>query len=146
MRHSRLLLAPSRLLAQKGFSIIEIIVVLAVIGLIGSIIFLQIESARTKARDAEREQEIRVVKDALAIYVVNAKLYPVYTGLLTGADMVSGALIASDAIRAIPLDPLNVGNYRYSYSSTDGIVYTLTYYLETDTIPGKAAGVQQTGP
>ena len=125
---------------------IEMLVVLAVIAMIGSLVFVQMRTARSRARDAEREEKIKTIQNALALYVVNNHFYPIYTGFLTGTDPVSSALITDNALHQMPLDPLNTGVYQYSYTSGNGAVYTITYYLETDSIPGKIAGVQTTSP
>ncbi len=131
---------------SKGFTIIELLVVIAVFGLLASLIFTQVQTARARARDAEREGEIKTIQNALSIHVVNAKFYPIYSGNLTGQDAVSSALLASEAITQMPADPINTGNYRYSYNSADGTTYTLTYWLETNSISGKSAGQQTVGP
>lgn len=129
-----------------GFTLIEMLVVLAVVAMIGSFIFIQLQQARARARDAEREGEIKTIQNALALYVVNNKLYPLYTGPLIGTDAVSTALIADNTLSQIPKYPQNTGNYQYTYTSTDGVMYTLTYYFETDSISGKSAGMQTASP
>lgn len=131
---------------KKGFTIVELLVVISIIALISSLIFVQLEQARSRARDAEREAKTKTLQNALALYVVNNKAYPVYSGPLTGSDTASRALITGDAVGQIPLDPFNSGNYQYVYNSTDGSTYTITYYLETDSIPGKTVGIQTASP
>ncbi len=127
-------------LRNRGFTVIELLVVTAIIGLIASIVLVQLSNTRGRARDAEREQEIKTIQNALAIYAVNAGRYPVYSGELTGSDAVSMALRDENAISQMPLDPLNTGDYKYNYESADGTTYTLAYFLETDSILGKSAG------
>lgn len=131
---------------KKGFSIIELLVVISIIALISSFIFVQLQQARSRARDAERETEIKTLQNAFALFVINNKVYPVYSGPLTGSDTASSALITGDAISQIPLDPFNSGKYQYVYNSVDGSTYTIIYYLETDSIPGKTAGIQTASP
>lgn len=133
--------------SQKGgFTLIEMLVVISIMAMLGSLIFLQISSARSRQRDAEREQDIKTLQNALTIYVVNNKLYPVSSGALTGSDAASTALLNHETIQQIPKDPFDTGAYRYVYDSADGSTYTLTYYLETDAILGKTAGKQIAGP
>lgn len=131
---------------KKGFTIVELLVVMSIIVLLGSLILVQVSSSRARSRDAEREAEIKTLQNALAIYIVNNKLYPVYSGALSGADATSVALVNDGALQQVPLDPFNSGNYRYAYASTDGSTYTITYYLETNSISGKSAGVQTASP
>ena len=132
---------------KKGFSIVELLVVIAIIGLLASIALVQIEKARAKSRDAQREKNIKTLQDALAIYVAGAQNYPLGENVaLSGTDTVSQALINLDSISKIPKDPVNSGNYRYIYDSADGSSYALTYYLETDTIPGKNLGINTASP
>ncbi len=129
-----------------GFTVVELLVVTAIIVLLGSLILVQVSSSRTRARDAEREAEIKTLQNSLAIYIVNNKTYPIFSGPFTGADSASTALLNDGALQQIPLDPSNSGNYRYVYASTDGSTYTITYYLETNSIFGKSAGVQTVAP
>lgn len=131
---------------QTGFTIIEMLVVIAIMTMLGSLIFTQIAGARARQRDTKREQDIKTLQNALAIYVINNKIYPVASGALTGTDAASVALINQETIQQIPKDPFNIGTYRYVYDSADGSTYTLTYYLETDTISGKSSGQQVAGP
>lgn len=131
---------------KRGFTVVELLVVISIIALLSSLVFVQFQTARIRARDAEREEKIKTLQNALAIYVINKHNYPLYSGALTGSDAASIALLNSDVIPEIPLDPLNAGNFRYIYESTDGYTYLLTYYLETGSIPGKTTGKQTASP
>ena len=132
---------------KDGFTIIELLVVVAIIGMLSSLILLQIQEARAKARDVQREQDIKNIQSSMALYVVNNQTYPVTNAIaLDGTDPVSQELINKESMPKIPLDPFNRDNYVYTYASADGSTYTLTYYLETDTVPGKSAGQQIATP
>ena len=136
-RHSLKFISKNKFLT--GFTILEILVVLAIMGVVGSLVFVQLGEARSRARDAEREQEIKTLQNAL--YPLAADPIP-----LTGQDPVSVELKTQDAISQIPTDPLNRDAYRYVYESANGSTYRITYSLETNSISGKAAGSQEATP
>lgn len=129
-----------------GFTLVEMVVVVAIVAVLlsGTLAFLQ--QSRTRARDVTREQHIKTIQNALALYVTQSIGYPVYDGILTGSDIVSTELVRVDALPQMPKDPLNQGDYRYSYVSADGSTYVVRYYLETGTISGKSAGLNQVSP
>ncbi len=53
---------------NKGFTLIELMVVIAIIGLISSVVLSSLAGARSKARDTKRVGEIRSVERALDLY------------------------------------------------------------------------------
>jgi prepilin-type N-terminal cleavage/methylation domain-containing protein len=60
----------------KGFTLIELLVVISIIGLLAGILIAAINSSRSKARDAERIQEITEVRNALEAYKAQNGKYP----------------------------------------------------------------------
>jgi len=62
---------------KKGFTLIELLVVIAVIGLLATIVLVSLNTARQKARDARRLQEIRQLQLALDMYYDQNGTYPV---------------------------------------------------------------------
>lgn len=133
---------------KKGFTIIELLVVVSIIALIASSVFVLLSQARMKGRDAARERHIKTLQTALDSYYTNARSYPVCDPgqFITGTDCMSLPLIGAEAFSAAPRDPMNQGNYRYFYESASGADYAITYYLETGDIPGKSAGINQATP
>lgn len=142
---------------KRGFTLIELLVVVAVIAMIISFIFVATQTAKTKNRDARREEDIKQIQNALDIYVTNARRYPICpqeTVIEGAADCLSQVLITAGAISGVPTDPLGrdqgvcgqASSFVYCYQSADGFSYTLRYALETNTIPGKSAGWQAVNP
>ena len=131
---------------KRGFTIIELLVVIAIIGMIASLAFIQLDSARARARDAEREQKIKSIQGALALYITNKRAFPVYSGTITGTDSFSLEMVDAGVIPSMPKDPQNTASYVFRYDSASGVTYTLSYWLETDSIPGKAKGAQSASP
>jgi len=135
----------------KGFTLVELLVVVAIMALLLSVVMAIFSGARTKSRDVTREEHVKTLQSALALYANNVGIYPTTAAAgmcLTGSDAVSTALISAGAISAVPLDPRhNCGtSSHYHYTASLGDTYLITYTLETDSIPGKSAGPQQAAP
>ena len=81
---------------QKGFTLLELLVVIGIIGLLASILVINLTSARRRARDTKRVADIRNLQTAAEDYFGKNGRYP-----NTIAD-----LITNGNIPVWPLDPL----------------------------------------
>lgn len=109
----------------NAFTLIELVIVIAIVGLIAAIPIIAFSQATQKARDTRRKQDIDKVNGALTQYRTENGHYPIRA---------SYSLLATDLmptfLSQLPTDPRNVSPYVYSYSSTDGEYYTLGAVLE----------------
>jgi len=127
---------------KRGFTLVELLVVMAIIGILASVILASFTSTQAKARDTRRIEDIDSLHKALALYLISAGHYPVQTSTttLTGSDAIMTALITEGDISATPKDP-NTPVTDYSYhSDAAGGTFWLNFCLETDQIPNHAQG------
>ncbi len=68
---------------NKGFTLIEMLVVIAIIGLLSSVVVIGLGGSRSKARDARRIADIQQIQNALELDYDPATGYP--TTIPTGA-------------------------------------------------------------
>jgi len=118
---------------RRAFTLIELLVVIAIIGLLSSVVLASLNTARVKARTAERLSDMRELQKALALYSLDHNgSYPVqssWKGYCPGygatKDYIPG--LAPTYIAALPLDPsggLSANNCCYMYMS-DGADYKI---------------------
>jgi len=78
----------------QGFSLVEIMIVIAITGLLLSIVVFNVQPAGQKSRDAQRQADLRLVESALEQYKNRYGRYPEgcngWTTLNTSANPVSG--------------------------------------------------------
>jgi len=60
---------------NKGFTLIEMLIVIAIIGILSSVILVGLGSARAKARDSRRISDIRQIQNGLEIYYSKTQVY-----------------------------------------------------------------------
>lgn len=106
-------------MGQEGFTIVELLIVIVIIGILAALVFVQFNNMQARGRDAERKADLRLIESKLAEYNADEGAYP------TGTD-----LSAIDVITGIPDDAKeDPGTTDYTYTS-DGDTYTLTATLE----------------
>src|SRR5664279_825429 len=120
---------------KKGFTLIEILVVVAIIGILASVVLASLNSARSKGRDARRVSDIHQINNALALYYDDHQAYPNSGGAdwLSNSSTYWGSLATSlnQYIKILPVDPANVSSLVYKYNSDVlGSTYSLTYQPE----------------
>lgn len=128
---------------QKGFTLIELLVVIAIIGVLASVVLASLNSARSKARDAKRRQDMKQLQLALEFYRDKYGYYPPIVGGKQNSCYSSGVnsdipgswssslqpLVTDGFIPSLPVDPLNNGvlgvNPKYCY------IYNKSVLLDT---------------
>ncbi|MEA3369318.1 MAG: prepilin-type N-terminal cleavage/methylation domain-containing protein [Candidatus Ratteibacteria bacterium] len=146
---------------RAGFTLVEIMIVVAIIGVLVAIAIPNFLRARREARDARRKADIRQLQSALTRYNLTYGEYPLSGG---ASSPNSGWSNSSDSswdtlqtelegyIKKLPKDPVNEtggwtggGKYNYCYFSRGyGCTqqwYMITYKLENPDIesPGVTA-------
>jgi prepilin-type N-terminal cleavage/methylation domain-containing protein len=98
---------------NKGFTLIEILVVVAIIGVLAGVVILMLDNAQAKSRDARRIADMSSLKTALMMYKEANGVYfsgaTVYGGggcRVIKADTSLNSLVTSGYISALPQDPM----------------------------------------
>ena len=112
---------------QKGFTLIEILIVITIIGLLTSIVLVGLGSFRSRGRDARRIADLRETQNALELYYTKNQTYPQTSDWNTLEQMITDSQIG---ISNIPKDPLASKTYFYG---SDGQNYVMGAELEDAT-------------
>tara|TARA_B100000745_G_scaffold53689_2_gene31880 strand:+ start:868 stop:1275 length:408 start_codon:yes stop_codon:yes gene_type:complete len=129
----------------RGFTIIELLIVMAIIGMLASVVLAVFSGMQTKSRDTRRMEDMQQLRNALGLYYIDNNRYPVVGSAtnLTGSDSVSTALKASGALSGAVVDPVSP-TYDYVYETTGVATYQITFCLETNSIPNYVQGCTNT--
>jgi general secretion pathway protein G len=130
---------------QKGFTLLELLIVIVIIAILALLIIPNITSAPKKARDTQRKTDITAIRKALEEYFVNNNAYPAGSGEAVAA--LQGDLGAGSApiMKTVPTDPKkgSPAQYTYTYTPTGTPVtsYTIGACLENDQDKGAGTDV-----
>ncbi|MBU6500330.1 MAG: prepilin-type N-terminal cleavage/methylation domain-containing protein [Patescibacteria group bacterium] len=129
----------------SGFTLIEMLIVVAIIAILASIVLLGLGPARISSRDARRIADMRQVQGLIEQYYNDCNSYPggpstnsncTKQGLITPNDSTSWTKLQTALNNVVssvtlPLDPINNATNFYSYASTGGGTgYVLRTLLE----------------
>ncbi len=136
---SKLVVSSQKLVAYKGFTLVELLIVIAVIGILATVLIVAVNPLKQlqKSRDTQRKTALKTMQSALEQYFADNGAYPVHVGCSSGSGCWNTFLPAS-YLAVKPLDPsangTNCGSstYGYRYVGT-ATAYTLTARLENTT-------------
>jgi general secretion pathway protein G len=87
---------------NKGFTLVELMVVIAIIGTLSSIVLSSLNNARGQARDAVRKQDFLNLQNALELYHLDNNAYPSTGSAFWGLSVNGGSRTTSGANAYIP--------------------------------------------
>jgi type IV pilus assembly protein PilA len=109
----------------SGFTLVEFMVVIAIIGLLSSVILTTLNRGRVKARDVKRVTDVQAIVTALQLFYSEHRRFPCHEvdSSYSSANFL-GILEDEGLISEVPIDPINtyaglLYYYYLSYHSPD---------------------------
>lgn len=130
----------------NGFTLLELLVVLAIIGILTGIGLASFTSAQVRARDSQRKADLKVIASVLEAYFQKNKEYPNSSSGSCGANVGWFCSATGDNwipnfaptyIKTLPKDRLNNGNLICQPSPENNTNASLTYAYRSTGAPPK---------
>lgn len=98
---------------KKGLTLIELLVVLFIISLLTTLVTINTQGSRVKARDNRRIADLKTIQGALEIFFADNKKYPtsIYDDGIVGGD----DDLFRPFLNPVPKDPKAQDGYCYSW-------------------------------
>lgn len=150
---------------QQGFTLLELLIVIVIIGILAAIVVPGLTSGPKRARDTQRKADLRAIKNALEVYYNdnNAYISQTTTNTTANTSLYSTAMLSlvTAYMPTAPCDPrsatksISAGQncptgtadgtktLRYAYRSTATSAYLLCATLENETDTEDGAGNAQ---
>jgi general secretion pathway protein G len=130
---------------RRGFTIVELLVVIVVIGILASIVIVAYNGVQSKARDNIRKQDLQTISKAVELFYADNGRYPMYGGWCTQMSNPSYSASFQAAIEkylpSVPKDPLYKETYQdYFYQNINGQSYRLFAELEESDVAEDGIG------
>jgi prepilin-type N-terminal cleavage/methylation domain-containing protein len=132
---------------RKGFTVLEVLIVVALFGLMVALGLLSIRSAHARARDAQRLYDIEILRSALRQHWLERATYPTSAGVLLGSPGTNTDIFTREGFSSrgatevlvyldqVPVGPTSNEYYRYKGGSNG---YSIRFQTESETAYGKA--------
>lgn len=143
--------------SRTGFTLVELLIVLAIIGILSAMSLVTIADARAKARDARRKGDLATMRLSLFLYAADANdFFPATVGGsdpnrsskgegIWSLDPASNPLVPESMTGRI-VDPVNTTTYSYSYdTNATNTAYVLCAGLEAFSSRGHFFVLQSSG-
>jgi prepilin-type N-terminal cleavage/methylation domain-containing protein len=133
------------MIIKRGFTLVELLIVIAILSILSTIGVTNFQSARIKARDVGRKSDLQVISKSLEAYVNDHRIYPLSDNngkiiCKSGNTICNWGTEFSDTTGTIysATLPADQSGFSYWYSSPDGSYYTLYAHLENENDPAIA--------
>jgi prepilin-type N-terminal cleavage/methylation domain-containing protein len=134
---------------RKGFTLIEILIVVAIIAILASVVLVGLGPTQSLGRDARRVSDLHETQNGLELYYNSKGSYPIPASGAAWSTVQSALTGASLGISSVPDDPSG-GAVHYAYGTdAAGTQYILEGDLENNSggswngysIPGNLAKI-----
>lgn len=132
---------------QSGFTIVELLIVIVVIGILAALVITTFTGIQQKARDTERQTDIKALYGQVEAYYAQNGKYPTLTNMNTAAwrssnvkgldqealrdpKNTSYGLVGAAAANSYSYAVTNSSNTACDNTTSDCVQYTLTATLE----------------
>lgn len=116
---------------NSAFTLVELLVVVAIILILAGIILPNITNARMKSRDSKRISDIGQLQLSLEQFFNRCQGYPSAAPLTTSSNVAGCSYTLGSFISVIPKDPLTSADYSY-YVNSGNSDYILKTTLEVN--------------
>jgi prepilin-type N-terminal cleavage/methylation domain-containing protein len=108
---------------KKGFTLIEILIVVAIIAILASVVLVGLGPTQQAGRDARRASDLHEVQNGLELYFNKCGYYPGTgaSGVCAAGSSESYATMSAAltgigvGVNSVPVDPTNSGSHVYLY-------------------------------